>query len=100
MRKNINKLSAKHIDAFMEKFSKEVKFEDNELSNGTKYQTKSINLFAYLEEKKKVLGYLETKGVDVWKRGTKEPERVRVALETADWNETQQSVQRGISMFD
>jgi hypothetical protein len=60
----------------------------------------SIDLFKSLEEKKTIIGYLENIGLDPFKRVTREPERIRIALSQVSWEQIKNSPKVGRSMFD
>lgn len=92
MRRNMNKLVSRMIDNFMIK-SGSTTIKKTEFGQ-------EIDLFANLEEKKKVIGYLTTNGFDPFKRGTKEPQRINQALEVADWAVVQTAAPMGRSMWD
>jgi len=89
---NLNKLVGRDIDIFLER--------ENTGSITIEGAFKSINMFQHIDEVKKVIGYLMAKGLDPWKRGTKEPEKIKKELEVAKWEIVKESVPRGRSMWD
>lgn len=90
---HINKETNKIIENYLANIAKTGSIQ---ISNGFK----SCNLFQSIEETKKVCGFLTSKGLDPFKRGTKEPEKIREILNTADWNEVKESIKVGVSMWD
>ena len=89
----INKETSKIIENYLANIAKTGSIQ---ISNGFI----SKNLFKSIEETKKVCGFLTAKGLDPFKRGTKEPEKIREVLNTADWNEVNKSNEVGVSMWD
>ncbi len=61
----------------------------NELSDGTKWNSKQVDLFANIESSKKVIGYLQNNGFDPFKAGTKEPERILEFLKDVSWEQVE-----------
>lgn len=71
-----------------------------ENSDGTKWQSKSMDLFASLDTKKTIVGYLRTIGLDPFKKGTKEPAAIKEALSKVSWDDIKDGPKGGKSMFD
>lgn len=101
MKKNMNKFVSKTIDAFlMREETGTIHEREYTGSDGTKWKTTEMDLFACLEQRKHVLGYLVGLGLDPFKRGTKEPEKIANALFDAKWEVVKFAPQFGRSMFD
>jgi len=90
--KYVNQIVSKAIESFL------IKANTGSIQK-TEHGTTS-NLFQYIDEKKKVCGYLESKGLDAWARGTKEPARIIAELNNATWEQVQLAPERGKSMWD
>lgn len=60
----------------------------------------SMELFKHIEETKKCIGFLRNKGIDAFKRGTKEPERAKEVFEAVKWEEVKDAQMVGTSMWD
>lgn len=79
----MNKLVGKIIESFLiEAESKHVTVTKGKFNDGQEYQTVSVELIPYIEDRKLVVGYLKANGLDAFKRGTKEPRRIKEALES------------------
>ena len=92
MRQRINKIVSTEINNFLIK-------EKTGSIKRTDFGT-STDLFKNIEQRKCVLGWLKEKGLNAWKRGTKEPARIKQALEGAKWDEVQHATPAGVSMWD
>jgi hypothetical protein len=78
MTHNINRLSKDYIDDMMGADP------DCTSIKKTKYGSE-VSLFEHCDDMKIIIGWLQTKGLDVFKRGTKEPERIKLALIGMKW---------------
>jgi len=78
IRRNINKLSSDHLDKWAKKHTTGI-FKSEKLG-GADFET--IDIFELVKMRKKIVAALDAKGLDVFKRGKKEPERIREALAT------------------
>ena len=90
MRRNVSRITADHIEKFIDANSDSITITEG---------CKQTDLFKYISEKKKVIGYLDNLGLDAFKKGTKEPEAIRIALTTAKWETTQLAEGKGTSMW-
>lgn len=87
MRTNINKLADKHIDAFLLAANTGNYWkEDCTLSDGTKYSVLHSNLFAHIDDRKRVIAYLRSLDLDPFKRGTKMPALIASSLANVSWS--------------
>lgn len=92
MRRNLNKLTRVLIQNFLVK-----------ANTGNITPTEfgySMNLFAHLDDQKHVVGYLMSKGLDPFKKGTKEPQKIADELLKAKWYAVKYAPQAGSSPFD
>uniref|UniRef100_A0A6M3XBJ8 Uncharacterized protein n=2 Tax=viral metagenome TaxID=1070528 RepID=A0A6M3XBJ8_9ZZZZ len=80
MKRYINKLSKKHIDEFMTNDP-----DCQSITGNHQLTCVTIDLFAHGDDMKKMISYMSSKNIDVFKRGTKEPERVLHALFGMTW---------------
>lgn len=71
-----------------------------ENSDGTKWKSKSVDLFTSIDTKKTIIGYLRTIGLDPFKKGTKEPMAIKQALDKVTWEDIKDGPKGGKSMFD
>lgn len=78
----INSLSSKHLDNWVKEHTKEI---FKELGNGTTV----IDILALAKIRKKLIAVLDAKGLDVFKRGRQEPERIKQALATVSLEEVE-----------
>ena len=85
MRRNINKFSSDHLDNWARKNTRGI-FKSEKLG-AADFET--IDIFGLVKVRKKIIAVLEGKDVDVFKRGTKEPERIREALATLTLEEVE-----------
>ena len=99
---HMNKFNGEIFDNFMIKHkapgAPEITIREN--SDGTKWKSKSMDLFKNLDSQKTIVGYLRTIGLDAFKKGTKEPARIKEALDKVTWEDIQDSPMGGQSMFD
>ena len=79
MKKHINKATDKHIDSFL------LRSETGHIRREGAFL--SYDLFAHLDDRKRVIAYLRGFNLDPFKRGTKEPQAIASALETAKWEQ-------------
>jgi len=97
----INKIVSKELDNFLiRENTGSVKKVEHKMSDGTIWKSIESNLFQSIEERKHILGYLKGLGLDPFKRGTKEPEKIAIALSTAKWEVVKEAPQYGKSMWD
>jgi|GEM_PF-233485 len=94
---NLNKLNHDIFDEFMVKHQTPGA-PKTEISGGFKSQ--SYDLFAHLDTKKTIVGYLRTIGLDPFKKGTKEPAAIKEALTKVNWEDIKDGPKGGKSMFD
>jgi hypothetical protein len=80
--KKINSVSGKHLDNWVKEHTNEI---FKELANGTTV----IDILALAKIRKKLIAVLDAKGLDVFKRGIQEPERIRQALATVSLKEVE-----------
>ena len=98
-RKNINKLSSEHLDNWARNNTSGI-FKTEKLG---KADFETIDIFGLVIIRKKLVAVLDAKGLDVFKRGTKEPERVKEALKTITLEEverTEESQRAKSPIFD
>lgn len=77
MKRNINKHTSETIDAFL------IASNTGHIEK-TEFGT-SQDLFAHIDDRKRVISYLKGNGLDPFKRGTKEPEAIAAVLKNAGW---------------
>ena len=86
MRRNfINKLSSEYLDNWARKNTSGI-FKTEKLG---KAEFETINIFELVIIRKKLVAVLDAKGLDVFKQGTKEPERIRQALKSITLEEVE-----------
>lgn len=99
MQRNINKLSSNAIQDFL--LRSNTGNIEKKVENG--FSVISQDLFANLEDRKRVIAFLKSEGHDVFKRGTKEPRAIEITLSNTQW-ETVKAIDpaaAGVrSMFD
>lgn len=81
MTRKINKASRLAIDKLM------MLDPDCTSISGTPGGAYSTSIFEHGDDMKIIIGYLQANGYDVFKRGTKEPERISSFLEGKKWTE-------------
>jgi len=81
-RTKINSLSSNDLDNWVKEHTKDI---FKELRNGPTI----TNILALAKIRKKLIAVLDTRGLDVFKRGRKEPERIRQALTTVSLKEVE-----------
>lgn len=102
MRKNLNKQVSELMNKFLirENTGSITVNPPTILKDGTEYHSTTCNLFKNIEERKLVLGWIVGKGLDPWKRGTKEPKLIEMVLDVSSWEQVKEAVPAGRSMFD
>jgi hypothetical protein len=88
----MNKLVRKAIEDFL--------IRENAGSITSNAGSVTVHLFAFIDDKKHVVGWLNKKGLDPFKRGTKMPELITNELASVKWSEVKQSPMLGVSMWD
>lgn len=87
MKTSINKLVSKEIDNFLVASNTgNIIDRVEKMSDGTTYTVRETNLFAHLDDTKRVIAYLRSCGLDPFKRGTKEPASIAKRLALASWD--------------
>jgi len=81
-RTKINSLSSNDLDNWVKEHTKDI---FKELRNGLTI----TNILALAKIRKKLIAVLDARGLDVFKRGRKEPERIRQALATVSLKEVE-----------
>jgi len=81
-RTKINSLSSNHLENWVKEHTKDI---FKELRNGLTI----TNILALAKIRKKLIAVLNARGLDVFKRGRKEPERIRQALATVSLKEVE-----------
>lgn len=94
---NLNKLNHKIFEDFMVKHQTPGA-PKTEISGA--FRSQSYDLFAHLDTKKTIVGYLRTIGLDPFKKGTKEPAAITEALSKVTWDDIKDGPKGGQSMFD
>lgn len=98
-RKNVNKLSSEHLDNWVRKNTSGI-FKTEKPG---KADFETIDIFGLVIIRKKLVAVLEARGLDVFRRGTKEPERIKEALKTITLEEverTEESQRAKSPIFD
>ena len=98
-RRNINKLSSEHLDNWARKHTSGI-FKTEKLG---KADFETIDIFGLVIIRKKLVAVLDARGLDVFKRGIKEPERIKEALEIITLEEaerTEESQRAKSPIFD
>lgn len=103
MTKTINRAATKAIDNFLIASNTghiSVKVEE---MDGRKFNIVTSELFAHIDDTKRVISFLRSKGHDPFKRGTKEPAAIAATLSTASWDDMKNidpKTSAARSMFD
>ena len=98
-RRNINKLSSEHLDNWARENTSGI-FKTEKLG---KADFETIDIFGLVIIRKKLVAVLDARGLDVFKRGTKEPGKVKQALATITLEEverTEESQRAKSPIFD
>ena len=86
MKRNINKKASAAIDTFLlASDTGNYKKTENKMADGTIWHATESNLFAHIDDRKRVISFLKAADLDVFARGTKMPARIETALASADW---------------
>jgi len=98
----INKFVSKAVQAFQDRENTPASgtIETHTLSSGEKWSSRRIDLFANIDESKIIYGWIASKGLDAWKRGTVEARKIHALLETATWDQVKVGAPIGRSMWD
>ena len=86
-RRGINKLSSEHLDNWARKHTNGI-FETEKLG---KAEFEAIDILGLVIIRKKLVAVLDARGLDVFKRGTKEPERIKEALKIITLEEVERA---------